>query len=90
MREAAFVKQNLDRWKAFEQLLDSSNPDPDDLADLFVQVTDDLAFSRTQYPKSKTTVYLNTIASRIHQEIYKNKKEDKNRFLAFGNTKFPW
>ncbi|MDX1629716.1 MAG: stage II sporulation protein M [Fulvivirga sp.] len=90
MREAAFVKQNYDRWQAFEELLkDERHAPPDQLADLFIQVTDDLSFSRTQYPGSETTHYLNNLASKIHLKIYKNKKEDKNRFVTFWKYELP-
>ena len=60
MREALFVKQNSGKWRAYEQL-QSSNPD--ELADRFIDITNDLAYARTFYPESKTTVYLNGLAS---------------------------
>ena len=91
MREAAFVKQNLERWQEFEKLLENEKTvGPDRLAELFIQVTDDLSFSRTQYPKSDTTHYLNNLASKIHLEIYKNKKEDKKRFITFWKYELPF
>ncbi|MTI19593.1 stage II sporulation protein M, partial [Fulvivirga sp. RKSG066] len=90
MREAAFVKQNYSRWQEFEELLKNEKvAPPDKLADLFIQVTDDLSFSRTQYPESETTVYLNNLASKIHLNIYKNKKEDKKRFVSFWKYEVP-
>jgi len=90
MREAAFVKQNYDRWQEFEQLLkNEKQAHPDKLADLFIQVTDDLSFSRTQYPGSETTHYLNNLATKIHLNIYKNKKEDKRRFITFWKYELP-
>lgn len=91
MREAAFVKQNLEQWQEFEKLLENEKAvGPDRLAEIFIQVTDDLSFSRTQYPKSDTTQYLNNLASKIHLEIYKNKKEDKKRFIAFWKYELPF
>ncbi len=90
MREAAFVKNNVARWQEFERLLSlETPPDPDQMAELFIHITDDLSFSRTQYPDSETTIYLNGLASKIHQEIYKNKKEDKNRFITFWTEEIP-
>lgn len=90
MREATFIKQNHDRWEQFEQLIQEKRvQDPDLLADLYIQLTDDLSFSRTQYPKSDTTRYLNQLASEIHQAIYKNKKEDRNRFITFWKFELP-
>lgn len=86
MREALFVKQNSDKWKSFEQQHTHS---PDELADRFIDITNDLAFAKTFYPQSKTTAYLNGLASTLHQSIYKNKKEERNRFIIFWKYELP-
>ena len=86
MREPLFVKQNAEQWKSFE--LEPTN-DPDELAERFIKITDDLAYAKTFYPKSKTTVYLNGLAAKLHQSIYKNKKERANRFVQFWKTELP-
>ncbi|CAN5131483.1 stage II sporulation protein M [soil metagenome] len=90
MREAAFIQQNRARWEAFEKVIKNpASAPPDQLAELFIQVTDDLSFSRTQYPNTRTTQYLNSLASKIHLELYKNKKEEKNRFITFWRDELP-
>lgn len=90
MKEAAFVQQNRKRWEEFEAITkEPKDAPPDRLAELFIQVTDDLSFARTQYPESRTTRYLNTLAGRVHLEIYKNKREDKNRFITFWTQEVP-
>ncbi len=90
MRESSFVKINKPRWEEFEKLVkNQQQAPPDKLAELFIQITDDLSFSRTQYPTSRTTQYLNSLASKIHGEIYKNKKEEKNRFILFWKEEVP-
>ncbi|MEP2670988.1 MAG: stage II sporulation protein M [Cyclobacteriaceae bacterium] len=90
MREASFIKQNKPRWEEFEKIVSQQKEaSPDKLAELFIQITDDLSFSHTQYPKSRTTQYLNALASKIHLEIYKNKREDKNRFITFWKIELP-
>lgn len=90
MREAAFVKRNQERWQVIEQNLQASQPPhPDRLAEIFIQLTDDLSFARTQYPNSRVTQYLNSLASKIHLEIYKNKKEERNRFITFWKYEVP-
>src|ERR1700754_4764002 len=86
MREPLFVKQNSTKWASFEQ---SPTDDPDELADRFIQITDDLAYAKTFYPKSKTTAYLNGLAAGLHQSIYKNKSEKSNRFLTFWKYELP-
>ncbi|MES2732195.1 MAG: stage II sporulation protein M [Bacteroidota bacterium] len=89
MRESAFLKKNTAKWQEFEQLLAGTAPNPDHLADLFVQVTDDLSYARTQYPESKTTVYLNNLAAKVHLSIYRNRKEKKGRFITFWKYELP-
>lgn len=86
MREPLFVKQNKAKWRSFEQ---SPTNDPDELADRFIQITDDLAYAKTFYPKSQTTVYLNGLAAGLHQSIYKNKSEKSHRFLTFWKYELP-
>lgn len=90
MREAAFQRQNADRWKHFEALLkERRGGDPDRLADLYVHVTDDLAYSRTFYPESRTTTYLNALAVEAHQAIYRNKRERSGRIASFWKLELP-
>ena len=86
MREALFVKQNSGKWKSYEQMQTSS---PDELADRFIDITNDLAYAKTFYPKSKTTAYLNGLAAGLHQSIYRNKKEKLNRFSVFWKYELP-
>lgn len=90
MKEAAFVKQNKPRWEEFEKVVNKQQvATPDRLAELFIQVTDDLSFSRTQYPESRTTKYLNALAGKVRLEIYKNKKENNRRFITFWTEEVP-
>jgi len=86
MREPLFVKQNTEKWQHFESFITN---DPDELADRFIQITDDLAYAKTFYPKSKTTTYLNGLASKLHQSIYKNKTEKGNRFIRYWQYELP-
>ncbi|MDQ7948855.1 MAG: stage II sporulation protein M, partial [Pedobacter sp.] len=86
MREALFVKQNADKWKSYEAL---QTDQPDELANRFIDITNDLAYAKTFYPKSKTTAYLNGVASLLHQAIYKNKKEESGRFIRYWKYELP-
>lgn len=87
MREALFIKQNSGRWREYES---SPTSDPDKLAERFIAITDDLAYAKTFYPKSKTTAYLNKLAADFHQGIYKNKKEDSSRIVRFWKYELPY
>lgn len=89
MKEITFLKDRSGKWEEFEKLLQQKQTNPRELAGLFIEVTDDLSYSRTHYPKSKTTQYLNGLAARVHQEIYKNKKENRGRIWAFWKTEVP-
>ena len=90
MREAAFVKQNKDKWAIFESALSNKTKlAPDKLSDLYIEVTDHLSYAKTFYAGSNTEFYLNTLASQAHQKIYKTKREPKNRIIEFWKTEFP-
>ena len=90
MREALFVKNNYNKWKEFEELLNKKQRvQPDRLASLFITLTDDLAYARTHYPRSQNTRYLNGLAASVHQEIYRNKKEKSGRFASFWLYELP-
>lgn len=86
MREALFIKQNSERWRNYET---TQANDTDELAERFIAITDDLAYAKTFYPKSKTTTYLNKLAAGFHQGIYKNKKESSNRVLRYWKQELP-
>jgi uncharacterized membrane protein SpoIIM required for sporulation len=90
MREAAFVKQNKEKWIAFEHALDSNlKINPDHLSNLYIQLTNDLAYAQTYYKNSNTLRYLNSLASQAHQQIYVNKTESKRSIFTFFKTDFP-
>jgi len=90
MREAAFVRQNKDKWVKYESLLQKyKSLDPDQLSNLYVELSDDLSYASTFYPGSNTVQYLNGLATTAHQEIYKAKKESKSRFITFFTEEFP-
>jgi uncharacterized membrane protein SpoIIM required for sporulation len=89
MREVAFVRKHREKWERFERLLREENPDPDDLADLYVQVTDDLAYARTHYPDGKAVRYLNELATEVHQALYRNRTEDRSRMWRFWTEEVP-
>ena len=91
MREAVFISKNEKRWREFEKLINEpgKKSDPDLLADLYVKITDDLAFAQTQYPGSRSHKYLNALASKVHHAIYRNKKEKSNRFITFWKRELP-
>ena len=90
MREAAFARQNKDKWLKFENVLRNNiQIDPDELSSLYLEVTDHLSYSQTFYPGSHTLTYLNGLSALAHQKIYKNKRESRKRFITFYTKEFP-
>ena len=89
MRETDFIEQNKQKWRELEGLLKEERKDPDKLSQLFVQVTEDLAYSQTFYPNRTVRVYLNNIAQQVFHKIYKNRKEHKSRFFHFWKDELP-
>jgi len=90
MREAVFVRRHADDWEAFEKRLSASDKvDPDEVAEGYVRVTDDLAYARTFYPGSATAAYLNGLAGEVHHKIYRNRREERGRLLKFWTEEIP-
>jgi uncharacterized membrane protein SpoIIM required for sporulation len=85
MREGQFIKQNLDRWKSYEEVTD----DPDEVAKRFTYLVDDLAYAKTFYPFSNTVKFINGLAAGIYLSIYQNRKEKRGRFKRFFAAELP-
>ena len=86
MREGLFLKKNIDKWKQYQ----AERPnDPDEMAHRFNDLVNDLGYSKTFYPQSKVTQYLNGLASSIYLRIYQNKKEESSRIVRFWKTELP-
>jgi len=89
MRETHFIKQNKDKWAKFERNLGKGDANPDELSNLFVEITDDLSYSRTFYPNRSVRVYLNNIAQKVFYSVYKNRQERLFKFLDFWKETVP-
>ena len=86
MREALFIKRNAEKWTQYQQ---QPTDNPDEQAERFITLLDDLAYSRTFYPQSKVTRWINAIAASIYQHIYQNKKEKYTRLVTFWTIELP-
>lgn len=86
MREGQFIQQNIEKWKTYQY---EPTSDPDEMAQRFTELVNDLGYSRTFYPQSKVTEYLNKLASGIYLGIYKNKKEESSRIVRFWKSELP-
>jgi uncharacterized membrane protein SpoIIM required for sporulation len=75
MRKILFLKNNKEKWKKYEDVLKNENKaGPVELTNMLIDITDDLGYAQTHYPDTDVEIYLNNLASRIHQSIYKNKR----------------
>ncbi|WCM42650.1 stage II sporulation protein M [Flavobacterium sp. CBA20B-1] len=84
MREIAFIKQNKEKWLNIEQQLTIKNKiSADNWSNMYVQLSNDLAFAQTYFPKSDLTAYLNNLASTVHQKVYTNYRYEKGVLNAF-------
>ncbi len=86
MREALFIKKNAKKWNEYQHL---QTEDPDQLADRFITLLDDLSYSKTFYPHSKVTRWINSLAITIYQTVYRNKKQRFSRIILFWRYELP-
>ncbi len=90
MKEIVFIHKNKKKWERFEQVLQKGyKVAPDELSALFIQLNDDLAYSRTYYPQSSITSYLNALTRNAYTVIYRNKPVTTNKILKFWKRDFP-
>lgn len=86
MREAAFIKQNREKWESYENESDGS---ADELAERYIELTDDLSYASTFYPGSNVSRYLNDMTRDFHHRIYRNKGETFQHLLEFWTRTVP-
>ena len=90
MKEITFLKQNSEKWEEYETSLDKKElENPAKVAEMFVELTDDFSYSKSNFTGSKTTSYLNSLTSRVHQLVYKNKSESNQRVFNFWKVELP-
>lgn len=89
MKETSFIKQNKEKWHKFEQMYHQNKKDPDELSRLFVELTDDLSYARTHYPKRTVRVYLNGLAQKVYNQLYRRKRDSFRMVLQFWKRSLP-
>ena len=89
MKETSFVNQNKEKWAKFESLSKQKNNDPDEIAELFTEITEDLSYARTFYPRRSVRVYLNQLAQNVFTSLYKQKKQPISGFFKFWTQNVP-
>ena len=90
MKEFTFIRNNIDKWQKAEIVVsDAASQSPDRLAEVYTDLTSDLAFAQTHFPDSRITLYLNQLSSALHNSIYRNKREKWSRLLTFWTQEVP-
>lgn len=89
MKETDFIEQHKKKWNKFEQAFDSQSNDPEELSELYMDITDDLSYAQTFYPKRTVRVYLNQLAQRVYTGVHKQKGESIRRFISVWKTSLP-
>ncbi|RXK86338.1 stage II sporulation protein M [Filimonas effusa] len=86
MREAQFIRKNKDRW---QQMKENPSQHPDETAEEFIQLVEDLGYSKTFYPSSGIIKYLNTEAAKRYLHIYANQRQRTSRVSRFFKYDLP-
>lgn len=89
MKETRFIRQNEEKWKAFEELSASRHKDSAQYSKLFIQITDDLSYARTFYPNRSVRIYLNHLAQDIFQRIFSRNRKRKSFVRDFWMEELP-
>lgn len=90
MKEVTFIRQNIEKWRDVELMVENSvETAPDVQADAYIDLTSDLAYAQTHFPQSRITLYLNNLASALHNQIYRNKRESISRLVTFWTQEIP-
>ena len=90
MKEVTVIRQNIEKWKRAEKIVEQADSlSPDELADAYTELTADLAFAQTHFPASRITIYLNNLASALHNRIYRNKREKWSRIVTYWTREVP-
>ncbi len=89
MKETSFIEQNREKWTRFEQLYASQSKDPEELSDLYMDITDDLSYAQTFYKRRTVKVYLNQLAQTVYTGVHKQKGESLRKFITVWKISLP-
>lgn len=82
MKETSFISQNKDKWSEGEQLFKKETSNPEEISETFIEISEDLSYSRTFYGHRGIRIYLNRFAQALFFKI------DIRKVTAKGIKKF--
>lgn len=89
MKETSFIDQNKEKWNRFEKLYESKSNDPEELSDLYMDITDDLSYAQTFYNRRTVRVYLNQLAQKVYTGVHKQKGESIKKLITVWQVSLP-
>lgn len=89
MKETSFIAKNQEKWLRFEKNKKKIQSDPEELCDLYSEISNDLSYAKTFYEKRTVRSYLNGLAQGIHSKLYKQKKEPFKKVINAWTIHLP-
>src|SRR5574343_1752140 len=89
MKETRFIDQNKEKWSRFEKLSADSSNEPEELSDLYMDLTDDLSYAQTFYKRRTVRVYLNQLAQKIFTGVHKQRGESLKKLFTVWKVSLP-
>lgn len=89
MKETSFIEQNKEKWSRFERVYSSKVNEPEELSDLYMDITDDLSYAQTFYKRRTVRVYLNQLAQMVYTGVHKQKGESFKKFFTVWQKSLP-
>lgn len=78
MKESSFIDEHSEDWQKLETNLLQKKTEESELGDLFLRITDDLAYAQTKYPRRSVKLYLNNLTSKLYKELHRNERKELN------------
>lgn len=89
MKETSFIQQNKEKWERFEKLYESNANDPEELSNLYMDMTDDLSYAQTFYKRRTVRVYLNQLAQKVFTGVHKQRGESLKKLFTVWKVSLP-
>ncbi len=81
MKETQFIRINKEKWQRFEKLNANKSSNPEELTNLYVDITDDLGYAQSYYRHRTVRVYLNQLAQKVFWGVNKFKRDSFKNLL---------
>jgi len=89
MKETRFIQENKAKWERFENLNQSTEANPEELADLYLDITDDLGYAQTHYYRRTVRVYLNQLGQKVFIGVNKFKRDSFKNLIRHLTISLP-